>query len=77
MSENPYVSGTISTKSSAPGIIVATGNIGAELSYNNVGMFVSSDAGNSWRPWLIGLAVSGCLFSHQITRDRRGSLGPA
>uniref|UniRef100_A0A3Q2PKW1 Sortilin related VPS10 domain containing receptor 3 n=1 Tax=Fundulus heteroclitus TaxID=8078 RepID=A0A3Q2PKW1_FUNHE len=49
-SENPYVSGTISTKSSAPGIIVATGNIGAELSYNNVGMFVSSDAGNSWRP---------------------------
>ncbi|MEQ2205942.1 VPS10 domain-containing receptor SorCS3, partial [Xenoophorus captivus] len=50
MSENPYVSGTISTKSSAPGIIVATGNIGAELSYNNVGMFVSSDAGNSWRP---------------------------
>ncbi|XP_017289385.1 VPS10 domain-containing receptor SorCS3 [Kryptolebias marmoratus] len=50
MSENPYVSGTISSKSSAPGIIVATGNIGAELSYNNVGMFVSSDAGNSWRP---------------------------
>lgn len=25
------------------------GNIGAELSYNNVGMFMSSDAGNSWR----------------------------
>ncbi|XP_032419731.1 VPS10 domain-containing receptor SorCS3 [Xiphophorus hellerii] len=50
LSENPYVSGTISTKSSAPGIIVATGNIGAELSYNNVGMFVSSDAGNNWRP---------------------------
>uniref|UniRef100_A0A3P8SY57 PKD domain-containing protein n=1 Tax=Amphiprion percula TaxID=161767 RepID=A0A3P8SY57_AMPPE len=50
MSENPYLSGTISTKSSAPGIIVATGNIGAELSYNNVGMFISSDAGNSWRP---------------------------
>ncbi|KAF0037832.1 hypothetical protein F2P81_010706, partial [Scophthalmus maximus] len=48
-SENPYLSGTISTKSSAPGIIVATGNIGAELSYNNVGMFISSDAGNSWR----------------------------
>uniref|UniRef100_A0A8C4NQG3 PKD domain-containing protein n=1 Tax=Dicentrarchus labrax TaxID=13489 RepID=A0A8C4NQG3_DICLA len=49
MSENPYLSGTISTKSSVPGIIVATGNIGAELSYNNVGMFISSDAGNSWR----------------------------
>lgn len=25
------------------------GNIGAELSYSNVGMFISSDAGNSWR----------------------------
>uniref|UniRef100_A0A8C6TPL3 Sortilin related VPS10 domain containing receptor 3 n=1 Tax=Neogobius melanostomus TaxID=47308 RepID=A0A8C6TPL3_9GOBI len=49
MSENPYLSGAISTKSSAPGIIVATGNIGPELSYNNVGMFISSDAGNSWR----------------------------
>ncbi|XP_053708942.1 VPS10 domain-containing receptor SorCS3 isoform X2 [Synchiropus splendidus] len=49
MSENPYLSGTISTKRSAPGIIVAAGNIGAELSYNNVGMFISSDAGNSWR----------------------------
>ncbi|KAM9770526.1 LOW QUALITY PROTEIN: VPS10 domain-containing receptor SorCS3-like [Menidia menidia] len=48
-SENPYVSGSISTKSSAPGVIVATGNIGPELSYNNVGMFISSDAGNSWR----------------------------
>nr|XP_061792495.1 VPS10 domain-containing receptor SorCS3-like [Nerophis lumbriciformis] len=48
-SENPYLSGAISTKSSAPGIIVATGNIGTELSYNNVGMYISSDAGNSWR----------------------------
>ncbi|XP_061763847.1 VPS10 domain-containing receptor SorCS3 [Nerophis ophidion] len=48
-SENPYLSGAISTKISAPGIIVATGNIGAELSYNNVGMYISSDAGNSWR----------------------------
>ncbi|KAL2102436.1 hypothetical protein ACEWY4_001604 [Coilia grayii] len=49
MSENPYLSGSIITKSSAPGVIVATGNIGSELSYNNVGMFISSDAGNSWR----------------------------
>ncbi|KAF7216643.1 VPS10 domain-containing receptor SorCS3 isoform X1 [Nothobranchius furzeri] len=49
-SENPYVSGAISSKSSVPGIIVATGNIGPELSYNNVGMFITSDAGNSWRP---------------------------
>ncbi|XP_048104453.1 VPS10 domain-containing receptor SorCS3 isoform X1 [Alosa alosa] len=49
MSENPYLSGSIISKNSAPGVIVATGNIGSELSYNNVGMFISSDAGNSWR----------------------------
>ncbi|XP_061686256.1 VPS10 domain-containing receptor SorCS3 isoform X2 [Syngnathoides biaculeatus] len=48
-SDNPYLSGAISTKSSAPGIILATGNIGTELSYNNVGMYISSDAGNTWR----------------------------
>lgn len=29
--------------------VLTAGNIGAELSYNNVGMFISSDAGNSWR----------------------------
>nr|XP_055027995.1 VPS10 domain-containing receptor SorCS3 isoform X1 [Misgurnus anguillicaudatus] len=49
MSENPYTPDTISTKHSAPGIIVATGNIGPELSFSNTGMFVSSDAGNTWR----------------------------
>lgn len=26
-----------------------SGNIGSELSYNNVAMFISSDAGNTWR----------------------------
>lgn len=31
-------------------VISTAGNIGAELSYNNVGMFISSDAGNTWRP---------------------------
>lgn len=30
-------------------LISNTGNIGAELSFSNVGMFISSDAGNSWR----------------------------
>ncbi|KAA0711034.1 VPS10 domain-containing receptor [Triplophysa tibetana] len=49
MSENPYTPDTISTKQSAPGIIVATGNIGPELSFSNTGMFISSDAGNTWR----------------------------
>ncbi|MGH0150245.1 UNVERIFIED_CONTAM: hypothetical protein FKN15_048831 [Acipenser sinensis] len=49
VSENPYTSGSISSKASAPGIIVATGSIGAELTFSDVGMFISTDAGNSWR----------------------------
>uniref|UniRef100_A0A672JCL5 Sortilin related VPS10 domain containing receptor 3b n=1 Tax=Salarias fasciatus TaxID=181472 RepID=A0A672JCL5_SALFA len=49
MSENPYTSGPITSKKSVPGIIVATGNIGTQLSSSNLGMFITSDAGNSWR----------------------------
>ncbi|XP_030643264.1 VPS10 domain-containing receptor SorCS3 [Chanos chanos] len=49
MSENPYTPDSISTKDSAPGVIVATGNVGPELSYSNIGMYISSDAGNTWR----------------------------
>uniref|UniRef100_A0A3Q3JX12 PKD domain-containing protein n=1 Tax=Monopterus albus TaxID=43700 RepID=A0A3Q3JX12_MONAL len=49
MSENPYTSGPITSKKSVPGVIVATGNIGTELSSTNLGMFITSDAGNSWR----------------------------
>uniref|UniRef100_A0A8C6LND5 Sortilin related VPS10 domain containing receptor 3 n=1 Tax=Nothobranchius furzeri TaxID=105023 RepID=A0A8C6LND5_NOTFU len=49
MSENPYTSGPITSKKSVPGIIVGTGNIGIELSSSNLGMFITSDAGNSWR----------------------------
>ncbi|XP_077586040.1 VPS10 domain-containing receptor SorCS3-like [Stigmatopora nigra] len=49
MSENPYTSGPITSKKSVPGIIVATGNIGTELSSANLGMFITADAGNSWR----------------------------
>uniref|UniRef100_A0A3B4US96 Sortilin related VPS10 domain containing receptor 3b n=1 Tax=Seriola dumerili TaxID=41447 RepID=A0A3B4US96_SERDU len=49
MLENPYTSGPITSKKSVPGIIVATGNIGTELSSTNLGMFITSDAGNSWR----------------------------
>ncbi|KAM4729431.1 VPS10 domain-containing receptor SorCS3-like [Anableps anableps] len=49
MSETPYTSGPITSKKSVPGIIVATGNIGTELSSTNLGMFITSDAGNSWR----------------------------
>ncbi|XP_049666740.1 VPS10 domain-containing receptor SorCS1 [Accipiter gentilis] len=49
VSENPYTSGNIASRDTAPSIIVASGNIGAELSDNDISMFVSSDAGNTWR----------------------------
>nr|XP_033797596.1 VPS10 domain-containing receptor SorCS3 isoform X2 [Geotrypetes seraphini] len=49
MSENPYTSGSISSKDTAPWLIVATGNIGTELSYTDPSMFISSDGGNTWR----------------------------
>ncbi|ETE62975.1 VPS10 domain-containing receptor SorCS3, partial [Ophiophagus hannah] len=40
---------SISSKETVPGLLVATGNVGTELSYTEIGMFVSSDGGNSWR----------------------------
>ncbi|XP_060097684.1 VPS10 domain-containing receptor SorCS1 isoform X2 [Heteronotia binoei] len=49
VSENPYTSGNIASRDTAPGIIVASGNIGTELSDSDISMFVSSDAGNTWR----------------------------
>uniref|UniRef100_A0A4W4HTB8 VPS10 domain-containing receptor SorCS2 n=1 Tax=Electrophorus electricus TaxID=8005 RepID=A0A4W4HTB8_ELEEL len=49
VSANPYTSGNIASKESAPGIIVASGSIGAELSSTNVSIFITSDAGNTWR----------------------------
>ncbi|XP_026788198.3 VPS10 domain-containing receptor SorCS1 [Pangasianodon hypophthalmus] len=49
VSANPYTSGNIASKESAPGIIVASGSIGAELTSNNVSIFITSDAGNTWR----------------------------
>uniref|UniRef100_A0A8C3T7G4 VPS10 domain-containing receptor SorCS1 n=1 Tax=Chelydra serpentina TaxID=8475 RepID=A0A8C3T7G4_CHESE len=49
VSENPYTSGNIASRDTAPSIIVASGNIGTELSDSDISMFVSSDAGNTWR----------------------------
>ncbi|XP_026707318.1 VPS10 domain-containing receptor SorCS1-like [Athene cunicularia] len=49
VSENPYTSGNIASRDTAPSIIVASGNIGTELSDDDISMFVSSDAGNTWR----------------------------
>ncbi|XP_030308973.1 VPS10 domain-containing receptor SorCS1 [Calypte anna] len=49
VSENPYTSGNIASRDTAPSIIVASGNVGSELSESEISMFVSSDAGNTWR----------------------------
>ncbi|XP_068544579.1 VPS10 domain-containing receptor SorCS1 isoform X2 [Anas acuta] len=49
VSENPYTSGNIASRDTAPSIIVASGNIGTELSDDDISMFVSADAGNTWR----------------------------
>ncbi|KAI4833209.1 hypothetical protein KUCAC02_016123, partial [Chaenocephalus aceratus] len=49
VSANPYTSGNIASRESAPGIIVASGTIGAELTSTNVSVYVASDAGNTWR----------------------------
>nr|XP_020449802.1 VPS10 domain-containing receptor SorCS1-like isoform X2 [Monopterus albus] len=49
VSANPYTSGNIASRDSAPGIIVASGSIGSELTTNNVSVFITSDAGNTWR----------------------------
>ncbi|XP_075071834.1 VPS10 domain-containing receptor SorCS3 isoform X2 [Mixophyes fleayi] len=49
MSENPYNSGSISSKASAPWLIVASGNVGPELSSTDTNMFISSDGGNTWK----------------------------
>ncbi|KAF7216645.1 transcript variant X4 [Nothobranchius furzeri] len=49
VSANPYTSGNIASRESAPGIIVASGSIGSELTSGNVSVFITSDAGNAWR----------------------------
>nr|XP_057913514.1 VPS10 domain-containing receptor SorCS1 isoform X2 [Doryrhamphus excisus] len=49
VSANPYTSGNIASRDSAPGIIVASGSFGSELSNSNVSVYITSDAGNTWR----------------------------
>ncbi|XP_016890793.1 VPS10 domain-containing receptor SorCS1 isoform X4 [Cynoglossus semilaevis] len=49
VSANPYTSGNIASRDSAPGIIVASGSFGSELTAGNVSVYITSDAGNTWR----------------------------
>uniref|UniRef100_A0A8D3D9D3 PKD domain-containing protein n=1 Tax=Scophthalmus maximus TaxID=52904 RepID=A0A8D3D9D3_SCOMX len=49
VSANPYTSGNIDSRESSPGIIVASGSFGSELTASNVSVYITSDAGNAWR----------------------------
>uniref|UniRef100_A0A8C6SCG3 Sortilin-related VPS10 domain containing receptor 2 n=1 Tax=Neogobius melanostomus TaxID=47308 RepID=A0A8C6SCG3_9GOBI len=47
--DNPYVSGTVHTKDSAPGLIMGAGNLGSKLVEYKEDMYVTSDCGRTWR----------------------------
>ncbi|XP_030194573.1 VPS10 domain-containing receptor SorCS2 isoform X4 [Gadus morhua] len=47
--DNPYVSGTVHTKDSAPGLIMGAGNLGSKLVENKEEMYVTADCGKTWR----------------------------
>ncbi|KAJ8390273.1 hypothetical protein AAFF_G00108420 [Aldrovandia affinis] len=47
--DNPYVSGTVHTKDSAPGLIMGAGNLGSQLVEYKEEMYITSDCGQSWR----------------------------
>nr|XP_061833150.1 VPS10 domain-containing receptor SorCS1-like isoform X2 [Nerophis lumbriciformis] len=49
VSANPYTSGNIASRDSAPGIILASGSFGSELTNRNISVYITSDAGNTWR----------------------------
>ncbi|XP_063048204.1 VPS10 domain-containing receptor SorCS3-like [Engraulis encrasicolus] len=49
MSESPYSPDSIISSQHAPGLIIATGTVGSELTNQNPRTFLSSDAGNTWR----------------------------
>uniref|UniRef100_A0AAQ4RZY4 VPS10 domain-containing receptor SorCS2 n=1 Tax=Gasterosteus aculeatus aculeatus TaxID=481459 RepID=A0AAQ4RZY4_GASAC len=46
---NPYVSGTVHTKDSAPGLIMGAGNLGSKLVEYKEEMYITSDCGKTWR----------------------------
>ncbi|XP_055062875.2 VPS10 domain-containing receptor SorCS2 isoform X3 [Misgurnus anguillicaudatus] len=47
--DNPYVSGTVHTKDSAPGLIMGAGNLGSQLVEYKEEMYITSDCGKNWR----------------------------
>ncbi|XP_052002910.1 VPS10 domain-containing receptor SorCS2-like isoform X4 [Xyrauchen texanus] len=47
--DNPYVSGTVHTKDTAPGLIMGAGNLGSQLVEHKEEMYITSDCGKTWR----------------------------
>ncbi|KAF7240403.1 VPS10 domain-containing receptor SorCS2 [Varanus komodoensis] len=47
--DNPYVSGMVHTKDTAPGLIMGAGNLGAQLVEYKEEMYITSDCGKTWR----------------------------
>ncbi|XP_017394579.1 VPS10 domain-containing receptor SorCS2 isoform X2 [Cebus imitator] len=47
--DNPYVSGTVHTKDTAPGLIMGAGNLGSQLVEYKEEMYITSDCGYTWR----------------------------
>ncbi|XP_042529373.1 VPS10 domain-containing receptor SorCS2-like, partial [Dipodomys spectabilis] len=47
--DSPYVSGTVHTKDTAPGLIMGAGNLGSQLVEYKEEMYITSDCGRTWR----------------------------
>uniref|UniRef100_A0A8C5LXD9 VPS10 domain-containing receptor SorCS2 n=1 Tax=Leptobrachium leishanense TaxID=445787 RepID=A0A8C5LXD9_9ANUR len=47
--DNPYVSGTVHTKDTAPGLIMGAGNLGMQLVEYKEEMYITADCGKTWR----------------------------
>ncbi|EHB03676.1 VPS10 domain-containing receptor SorCS2 [Heterocephalus glaber] len=47
--DNPYVSGTVHTKDTTPGLIMGAGNLGSQLVEYKEEMYITADCGRTWR----------------------------
>ncbi|XP_060044496.1 VPS10 domain-containing receptor SorCS2 isoform X2 [Erinaceus europaeus] len=47
--DNPYVSGTVHTRDTAPGLIMGAGNLGSQLVEYKEEMYLTADCGHTWR----------------------------
>ncbi|XP_077606503.1 VPS10 domain-containing receptor SorCS2 [Crocuta crocuta] len=60
--DNPYVSGTVHTKDTAPGLIMGAGNLGSQLVEYKEEMYITSDCGHTWRQTASGALLQGRVY---------------